>query len=48
MPAIKKSGATRISGDSKIALNPYLEMDQFPLPRIGDLFAKFPEGVIFF
>ncbi|KAK9721580.1 hypothetical protein QE152_g20797 [Popillia japonica] len=47
VPVIKKSGAIRICGDFKITLNPCLEIDQFPLPRIDDLFAKLQGGVIF-
>lgn len=47
VPVIKKSGAVRICGDFKITINPVLEIDQFPLPRIDDLFSRLQGGVIF-
>ena len=47
VPVLKKSGAVRICGDFKVTLNPVLEIDQFPLPRIEDLFSKLQGGTIF-
>ena len=47
VPVLKKSGAVRICGDFKVTLNPVLEIDQFPLPRIEDLFSKLQGGKIF-
>ena len=47
MRVIKKSGAVRICGDFKITINLVLEIDQFPLPRIDDLFSRLQGGAIF-
>lgn len=47
VPVLKKSGEVRICSDFKITLNPVLEIDQFPLPRIEALFSKLQGGIIF-
>lgn len=47
VPVLKKSGAVRICGDFKVTVNPVLEIDQFPLPRIEDLFSKLEGGIVF-
>lgn len=47
VPVIKKDGSVRICGDFKITINPVLEIDQFPLPRIDDLFSRLQGGAIF-
>lgn len=47
VPVIKKDGSIRICGDFKVTLNPYIENDQYPLPRIEELFAKLQGGVSF-
>ena len=43
----KKDGRFRICGDYKVTVNPVLEVNQYPLPKLDDLFATLSKGVVF-
>uniref|UniRef100_A0A8C9TGR2 Gypsy retrotransposon integrase-like protein 1 n=1 Tax=Scleropages formosus TaxID=113540 RepID=A0A8C9TGR2_SCLFO len=40
----KKDNSVRICADYKVTSNPWLEVEQYPLPRTQDLFAKLSGG----
>ena len=44
VPVFKSTGKLRICGDYKITINPVLEIDRYPLPRIEEMFAKLEGG----
>lgn len=43
----EKDGSVCCCGDFNVTLNPVLEVDQYPLPRIGDIFAALSGGTEF-
>ena len=43
----KTDGRVRICGDYKVSVNPMLDVDQYPLPNIEDIFATLSGGVYF-
>jgi hypothetical protein len=47
VPVPKLNGSIRLCGDFKITVNPNLEIDRYPIPRIEDLFATLQKGETF-
>ena len=44
VPVIKGDGSVRICGDYKVTINKAAKVDQYPIPRIDDLFASLSGG----
>lgn len=44
---VKKDGSVRVCGDFKVTINSQLEVDEYPLPRIEDIYASLGGGTLF-
>ena len=47
VPVVKKSGEIRLCGDFKVTINPVLDIEHYPLPKIEDIFAELAGGTSF-
>lgn len=47
MPVPKKDGAIRLCGDYKVSVNPWLQVDQYPLPNPSELMTCLTGGQSF-
>ena len=43
----KSDGAVRVCGDFKVTVNPVLDIDDYPLPKIEEIFANLNGGTTF-
>ena len=47
VPVVKLDGTVRIFGDYKVTINPALQVDSYPIPRVEDLYASMSGGKCF-
>ena len=44
VPVVKSDKSVRICGDFKVTVNPQIKIDQYPLPKVDDIFAQLAGG----
>ena len=47
MTPVKKDCSVRVCGDFKVTINSQLEVDEYPLLRIADIYASLGGGTLF-
>ena len=47
VPVLKSNKTVRICGDFRLTVNPASKLDNYPIPKISDLFVKLKGGKIF-
>ena len=47
VPVLKPNGDVRICGDYKLTINAAAKLDDYPIPRIEDLYAELTGGVLY-
>ncbi|XP_037558099.1 uncharacterized protein K02A2.6-like, partial [Dermacentor silvarum] len=47
VPVAKKNGDIRLCGDFKLPVNPASHLEQYPLPKVEDIFAALSGGEVF-
>ena len=47
VPIPKQDGSIRVCGDFKVTINPFLNVDQYPLPKPSDLMTCLTGGKMF-
>ena len=47
VPIMKQDESIRLCGDYKVTVNKVADTDTYPIPRIGDLYAKLSGGTLF-
>ena len=47
VPVQKPNGGIRICADFKVSVNPQINRDRYPIPRIEDIFYKLQGGTVF-
>ena len=47
VPVLKSDKSVRICGDFRLTVNPASKLDNYPIPKVEDLFAKLNKGKLF-